>query len=71
VSNFVRKIEVPLSDISSVGEIEGTAYRVIIEFKRDTAFGRRIRFSPQGLSPPHPHPIVAELRAAVAAATSP
>lgn len=70
VSNFLREIEVPLSDVSSVEEIEGTAYRVVIVFKRDTAFGRQIRFSPQGLAPPHPHPVIAELRAAVVAATS-
>ena len=67
VSNFLREIEVPLTDVSGIGEIEGRGYRVVIEFKRDTAFGRQIRFSPQGLSPPHPHPVVAELRAALAA----
>jgi len=66
VSNFLREIEVPLSDVSSVEEIDGAAYRVVIAFKRDTPFGRQIRFSPQGLWPPHPHPIIAELRAAVA-----
>ena len=70
VSNFLREIVVPLSDISGVWEIEGTAYRVCIEFKSETPLGRQIRFSPKGLSPPHPHPIVAELRAAVAQSAS-
>ena len=66
VSNFLREIVVPLSDISGVSEIEGTAYRVCIYFKSETPFGHQIRFSPKGLSPPRPHPIVAELRGAVA-----
>ena len=69
VSNYLREIVVPLSDVNSVTEIEGRAYRVVIEFKRRTRFGRRIRFSPIGWTPPSPHPIVAELRAAIAAAT--
>ena len=70
VSNFLKEIEVPLRDVSNVGEIEGPAYRVFIEFKTDTPFGPQIRFSPPGWSPPRPHPVVAELRAAVAGATS-
>jgi hypothetical protein len=45
VSNFLREIVVPLNDISTVREIEGTAYRVCIEFKSETPFGRQIRFS--------------------------
>jgi hypothetical protein len=65
VSNFLRDIVVPLNDISSVGEIEGWAYRVCIQFKEETPFGRQIRFSPKGFSSPRPHPIVAELSAAV------
>lgn len=65
VSNFLREIVVPLNDISSVGEIEGWNYRVCIQFQNETPFGRQIRFSPKGFSFPRPHPIVAELRAAV------
>jgi len=71
VSNFLREIVVPLNDINTIWEIEGTAYRVCIEFKSKTPFGRQIRFSPKGLSPPRPHPIVAELRAAVAQSGTP
>ena len=65
VSNFRREIAVPLNDISSVGEIEGPPYRVCIQLKKETPFGRQIFFSPKGGSSPRPHPIVAELRAAV------
>ena len=56
---------VPLNDISSVGEIEGWAYRVSLQFKKETPFGRQILFSPKGSRFPRPHPIIAELRAAV------
>jgi hypothetical protein len=66
VSNFRREIVVPLNDISSVGEAERATYRVWIQFKKETPFGRRIYFIPKGSSSPRPHPIIAELRAIVA-----
>ncbi len=66
-SNFLREIEVPLSDVAGIEEIDGKAYRVVIRFVRETAFGRRISFSPIGMSHPRPHPIIAELQAAVMA----
>ena len=69
VSNFLREIVVPLNEVNSVNAIEGMFYRVVIEFKSETQFGRRIYFSPKGLSPPRPHPILAELRATIAVAT--
>jgi hypothetical protein len=68
VSNFLREITVPLNDVDEIDEIEGKAYRVVVRFRSPTPFGRRIIFSPIGWSFPHPHPIVAELRAAVLAA---
>jgi hypothetical protein len=68
VSNFVREIAVPLSDVGGIDDNEGKIYRVVIRFARETPFGRRINFSPIGWSHPRPHPIIAELRAAVAAA---
>ena len=70
VSNYLREIVVPLNEVSSIDQIDGVFYRVVIAFNGETAFGRRIDFSPQGLSGPRPHPIVGELRAAVAAAKS-
>jgi hypothetical protein len=68
VSNYLREIVVPLNEVSSIDQVDGVFYRVVIAFDRDTAFGRRIDFSPRGLSAPRPHPVVVELRAAVAAA---
>jgi hypothetical protein len=68
VSNFWREIAIPLGDVEAVDHAGGGFGRVVITFARDTAFGRRIEFSPIGLFPPTPHPIIAELRAAVAGA---
>jgi hypothetical protein len=68
LSNFLREIVVPLRDVESVDQQEGTDTFVVIKFAHSTTFGRRITFSAIGLFPPKPHPIVAELRAAVAAA---
>jgi hypothetical protein len=68
LSNFLREIVVPLRDVESVDQREGTETFVVIRFAHNTPFGRRIAFSGIGLFPPQPHPIVAELRAAVAAA---
>jgi len=68
VSNFLREVVVPLRDVESVNQREGTESLVIVRFARRTAFGRRIVFSGIGWKPPQPHPIVAELRAVVTAA---
>ena len=64
VSNFLREVVVPLRDVESVHQREGTETVIIVGFARRTAFGRRIVFSGIGWKPPQPHPIVAELRAA-------
>ena len=68
VSNFWREIAVPLGDVEAVDHDDSGLGRVVITFARDTAFARRIEFSPIGFFPPTPHPIIAELRAAVASA---
>ena len=68
VSNFLREVVVPLRDVESVHQRKGTETVIIVRFVRRTAFGRRIVFSGIGWKPPQPHPIVAELRAVVAAA---
>jgi len=68
VSNFWRELAVPLGDVEAVDHVDSGLGRVVIRFARDTAFGRRIEFIPIGFSPPTPHPIIAELRAAVAGA---
>lgn len=68
VSNFWREIAVPLGDVEAVDHDDSGLGRVVIRFVCDTAFGRRIEFSPIGLFPPTPHPIIAQLRAAVAGA---
>jgi len=61
------------SSLAEVGSIDGskerTGYEVVVRFKRETPFGSQIVFRPRGLRSSHPHPIVAELRAAVGAAT--
>jgi len=68
VSNFLHEVVVPLRDVDSVHQREGTETVVIVQFARKTAFGRRIMFSGIGWKPPQPHPIVGELRAVIAAA---
>jgi hypothetical protein len=68
VSNFLREISVPLSDVAGIDGTAGQIYRVAIRFARETSFGRLIIFSPIGWAYPRPHPIIAELRAVVAVA---
>jgi len=68
VSNFLREVVVPLRDVESVNQREGTQTMIIVRFARRTAFGCRILFSGIGWKPPQPHPIVGELRAVMAAA---
>ena len=68
MSNFRREIVVPLGDVANIEFVEAGIGRVVITFTRDTTFGRRIIFIPIGWFPGKPHPIMAELRAAVARA---
>jgi len=70
VSNFGRQIAVPLRDVDGVDQVGGFGARVVVRFATDTTFGRRIVFSPPGSTHPNPHPVVTELRAAIAAANS-
>jgi hypothetical protein len=71
VSNFRRAIVVPLCDVEAVEFVETGIGRVVMTFAHDTAFGRRIIFIPIGFFPGKAHPIMAELRAAVARAKPP
>jgi hypothetical protein len=69
VSNFVHEIVVPLHEVDRVRERLQPLRAVVLHLKHDTRFGRRIEFSPLGLShPPPPHPFVLELETAVGAA---
>src|SRR5437763_1143410 len=71
ISNYRREIIVPLSDVDEVTENRWVnIHPVTVQFIRRTDFGHRIVFMPKrrpfGFF--SSHPIVAELRAAVAAA---
>jgi hypothetical protein len=70
VSNFRREIVVPLRDVAGVGRTVLGLNAVVIDFARDTAFGRRIKFLPRRRFSRFTwtHPIVDRLRDAVAAA---
>ena len=70
ISNFRRAIVVPLRDVASVGRTVVGLNAVIIDFDRDTAFGRRIKFLPRRrfMWLTWTHPIIDRLRDAVAAA---
>ena len=70
ISNFRREIAVPLRDVASVGRTVLGLNAVVVDFARDTAFGRRIKFLPRRrfLWFAWTHPIVDRLRDAVAAA---
>lgn len=66
VSNFLKEIEIPLSEISDVTEIVWIrGHPVTIHLETPTAFGRKITFMPnsQGFKFFRPHPVVAELKA--------
>ena len=68
ISNFLREIVVPLSDVDQVTENRWVnVHPVTVQFIRRTDFGHRIVFMPQARPFPlfSSHPIVAELRAAV------
>jgi len=71
ISNYRREIVVPLSEVDEVTEIRWlSVHPVTVQFVRRTDFGHRVVFMPT--SRPFAlfssHPIVAELRAAVATA---
>ena len=71
ISNFLGEISVPLRDVSEVRENRWVNIRpVTITFHHDTEFGRSIVFMPtmKLLLPFTSHPVVAELRSAVARA---
>ena len=65
VSNFVKEIQIPLSEIRDVTEIVWIkGHPVTIHLKNDTEFGRKITFMPQvrALSFFSSHPVVSELK---------
>jgi hypothetical protein len=67
VSNLMREIAVPLGDVEAVNDGADSGYvGVVVTFARDTAFGRQIIFRPAESSESRPHPVVDEIRAAVA-----
>jgi hypothetical protein len=71
ISNYLREIVVPLSDIDQVTENRWTKiHPVTVQFVRRTDFGHRIVFMPKArpFAFFSAHPIVAELRAAARAA---
>lgn len=63
VSNFRRRIPIPLSEIESVEEIRWlNIHPIILNLNRSTEFGDRIVFMPQGTGTPFAsHPLVREL----------
>jgi hypothetical protein len=68
ISNYLREIVVPLSDVDQVTENRWVnLHPVTVQFVRRTDFGHRIVFMPKArpFALFSPHPIVAELRAAV------
>jgi len=71
ISNYRREIVVPLSDVDGVTENRWVnVHPVTVQFVRRTDFGHRIVFMPKArpFALFSSHPIVAELRAAVATA---
>ena len=67
ISNYLREIVVPLSDVDEVTENRWVKiHPVTVQFVRRTDFGHRIVFMPKArpFALFSSHPIVAELRAA-------
>jgi hypothetical protein len=65
VSNYLKEIKIPLSDIGDVTEIVWLrGHPVTIHLKRRSEFGSKITFMPhsQGLKFLSPHPVVGELK---------
>ena len=68
ISNYLREILVPLSDVGEVSENRWVnVHPVTVQFLRRTDFGQRIVFMPKvrPFALFSSHPIVAELRAAI------
>ena len=68
ISNYLREIVVPLSDVDQVTENRWVnGHPVTVQFVRRTDFGHRIVFMPRvrPFALFSSHPIVAELRAAI------
>jgi len=63
ISNYAKKINVPLSAIDQIREnFFINLHPILIKFKNDTDFGKKIIFTPKGLYIFRRHPIVQELR---------
>lgn len=65
VSNYLKEIKIPLSDIGDVTEIVWLrGHPVTIHLKRRSEFGSKITFTPksQGFKFLGPHPVVGELK---------
>lgn len=64
VSNFRKEIAVPLSEVKQVAEVEQFRFKLIVlDLKRPTEFGRRIKFMPGAqLRLWKEHSVVGELR---------
>ena len=71
ISNYKREVTVPLGNVAEVVESWWPkGYRVFVKFHSATEFGSRIVFTPKmrWLAWWSPHPVVAEIRGAVARA---
>lgn len=65
VSNYMKEISIPLSNVGDVTEIVWLrGHPVTIHLKTDSEFGKKITFMPQtrGFNFFSPHPVVAELK---------
>ena len=63
ISNYVKKIKVPLLEVVEIREnLFINLHPIFIRFKNDTIFGGQIMFAPKGLYVFRRHPIVQELR---------
>ena len=68
VSNYLKEIAVPLRDVEEITENRWVnTHPITVRFRRDTGFGTSIVFTPtfRLFAFRSPHPIVAELQAAV------
>ncbi len=63
ISNYIRTIAVPFSEIESIKENKlFSTHPIWITLRNPTAFGKTIMFSPSWCPPFSSHPIVDELR---------
>jgi hypothetical protein len=72
VSDYLQEVSVPLETIERVTQFPMTNSPVTIHFRKDTDFGKRIRFFPGGqlINTFRRHPVVSQLREAAESATS-